>query len=67
MFCIDQKHPGYFWLNFKASKDSATLALSVRTIPQGFELKGYQYPDMRALCNGFKLRYQAEFAKLIKR
>ncbi|KAG7414074.1 Transcription elongation factor SPT6 [Fusarium oxysporum f. sp. rapae] len=63
-FCIDTKHPGYFWLCFKASRSARVIALPVRAIPQGFELKGYQYPDMRALCNGFKLRYQNEFSKM---
>ncbi|KOS20389.1 Transcription elongation factor SPT6 [Escovopsis weberi] len=63
-FCIDTKHPGYFWLSFKAGKTARVIGLPVRTIPQGFELRGYQYPDMRALCNGFKLRYQNEFSKM---
>lgn len=63
-FCIDHQHPGYFWLLFKASRSARVIALPVRAIPQGFELKGYQYPDMRALCNGFKLRYQNEFSKM---
>ncbi|KAJ4185384.1 Transcription elongation factor Spt6 [Fusarium falciforme] len=66
-FCIDTKHPGYFWLCFKASRTAKVIGLPVRTIPQGFELKGYQYPDMRALCNGFKLRYQNEFSKMGRR
>ncbi|CAH0059205.1 unnamed protein product [Clonostachys solani] len=63
-FCIDGKHPGYFWLCFKASRTARVIGLPVRVIPQGFELKGYQYPDMRALCNGFKLRFQNEFSKM---
>lgn len=63
-FCIDPKHPGYFWLCFKASRTARVIGLPVRAIPQGYELKGYQYPDMRALCNGFKLRYQNEFSKM---
>ncbi|KAG6100842.1 Transcription elongation factor spt6 [Claviceps sp. LM220 group G6] len=63
-FCIDPKHPGYFWLCFKASRAARVIGLPVRSIPQGYELKGYQYPDMRALCNGFKLRYQNEFSKM---
>ncbi|KAK2592786.1 Transcription elongation factor spt6 [Conoideocrella luteorostrata] len=63
-FCIDPKHPGYFWLCFKASRTARVIGLPVRSIPQGYELKGYQYPDMRALCNGFKLRYQNEFSKM---
>ncbi|OAQ96125.1 hypothetical protein LLEC1_03376 [Akanthomyces lecanii] len=63
-FCIDTKHPGYFWLCFKASRTGTVIGVPIRVIPQGFELKGYQYPDMRALCNGFKLRYQNEFSRM---
>ncbi|KAH7326281.1 SH2 domain-containing protein [Stachybotrys elegans] len=66
-FCIDAKHPGYFWLCFKASRTAKVIGIPIRAIPQGFELKGYQYPDMRALCNGFKLRYQNEFSKMGRR
>ncbi|KAH6899668.1 transcription elongation factor SPT6 [Thelonectria olida] len=66
-FCIDPKHPGYFWLCFKASRSAKVIGIPIRAIPQGFELKGYQYPDMRALCNGFKLRYQNEFSKMGRR
>ncbi len=36
----------------------------IRVIPQAFELLKSQYPDMRALCNGFKLRYQSEMLKM---
>jgi transcription elongation factor SPT6 len=40
------------------------IGVPVKAIPQGFEFKDYKYPDMRALCNGFKLRYQNEFSKM---
>ncbi|KAJ9156006.1 Transcription elongation factor Spt6 [Pleurostoma richardsiae] len=63
-FCIDQKHPGYFWLCFKASRNSRVVAWPVRVIPGAYELLKSQYPDMRALCNGFKLRYQNELLKM---
>ncbi|QPG98129.1 Transcription elongation factor spt6 [Epichloe festucae Fl1] len=63
-FCIDPKHPGYFWLCFKASRAARVIGIPVRAIPRGYELKGSQYPDMRALCNGFKLQYQNEFSKM---
>ena len=66
-FCVDTKHPGYFWLCFKASRSGPVERVPVRAIPQGFELKNYQYPDMRALCNGFKLRFQNEFSKMGRR
>jgi transcription elongation factor SPT6 len=62
-FCIDPKHPGYFYLCFKASRTSRVNAWVVRVIPQAFELMKSPYPDMRALCNGFKLRYQSEMMK----
>ena len=64
VFCLDPRHAGYFYLCFKANRSAPVVSLSIRTIPQGFELKGYQYPDMRALCNGFKLRFAAEFSKM---
>lgn len=63
-FCLDNKHPGYFFLCFKASRSSKTNAWPVRVVPQAFELMGHMYPDMRALCNGFKLRYQSEMVKM---
>jgi transcription elongation factor SPT6 len=63
-FCLDNKHPGYFFLCFKASRNSRTSAWVVRVVPHAYELKGHMYPDMRALCNGFKLRYQSELTKV---
>lgn len=63
-FCLDNKHAGYFWLCFKSTKGAKTIAWVVRVVPNAFELKGHQYPDMRALCNGFKLRYQSEVNKM---
>lgn len=65
-FCIDTKHPGYFWLCFKASRSSRVNSWPVRVIPGGFELLKQPYPDMRALCNGFKIRYQTEITKMQK-
>lgn len=62
-FCIDQKHPGYFWLCFKASRTTTVSSWIVRVVPHAFELMKSQYPDVRALCNGFKLRYQSEIVK----
>ena len=63
-FCLDSKHPGYFYLCFKASRNSKVNAWMIRVIPQAYELLKSQYPDMRALCNGFKLRYQSEMLKM---
>ena len=62
-FCIDNKHPGLFFLCFKASRSSPVNAWQVRVIPKGFELLKSSYPDMRALTNGFKLRYHTESQK----
>lgn len=62
-FCIDPKHPGYFFLLFKASKNAQTSYWMVRVIPQGYEMQKNKYPDMKALCNGFKLMFQAEATK----
>lgn len=56
-FCIDTKHPGYFFLCFKAGENAPLHAWPVKVIPQGYELQRNPYPDMRALCNGFKLLF----------
>ncbi|KAK0662515.1 putative transcription elongation factor SPT6 [Cercophora samala] len=63
-FCIDKKHPGYFHLCFKASRGSKVNGWVVRVVPHAYELMKNAYPDMRALTNGFKLRYQSEMLKL---
>ncbi|KAH6655646.1 transcription elongation factor spt-6 [Truncatella angustata] len=62
-FCIDTKHPGFFWLTFKTNKQSKIFKWSVKVLPNAYEMLGNQYPDMRALTNGFKLRYQSELNK----
>ncbi len=62
-FCIDAKHPGYFFLCFKTDRASPVVAWHVRVIPKGYELLKSSYPAMRALCNGFKLRHNAEISK----
>lgn len=59
-FCIDPKHPGYFYLCFKAGQNAKVNSWTVRVIPNAFELMKSPYPDMRALCNGFKLRHASE-------
>ncbi|PLB39348.1 chromatin-remodeling histone chaperone SPT6 [Aspergillus candidus] len=56
-FCIDPKHPGYFFLCFKAGEQAPLHSWPVKVIPQGYELQRNPYPDMRALCNGFKLLF----------
>ncbi|KAL2836773.1 transcription elongation factor spt6 [Aspergillus pseudoustus] len=56
-FCIDPKHAGYFFLCFKAGEHAEVYSWPVKVIPQGYELQRNPYPDMRALCNGFKLLF----------
>ncbi|EAS35186.3 transcription elongation factor spt6 [Coccidioides immitis RS] len=56
-FCIDPKHPGYFHLCFKAGQNASMNSWPVKVIPQGYELQRNPYPDMMALCNGFKTMY----------
>ncbi|KAG4443481.1 Transcription elongation factor spt6 [Cadophora sp. M221] len=62
-FCLDKRHPGYFHLCFKAGQAGRPHSWPVRIIPNAFELMKSQYPDMKALCNGFKLRHQTEQIK----
>ena len=63
-FCLDTKHPGYFYLCWKANPSSKVQAWPVRVVPHAFEMMKNQYPDMRALCNGFKLRQQSEMLRI---
>ncbi|OQD76980.1 hypothetical protein PENDEC_c003G01401 [Penicillium decumbens] len=56
-FCINPKYPGYFFLCFKAGEHSKLQNWPVKVIPQGFELQKNPYPDIQALCNGFKLMF----------
>ena len=63
-FCTDAKHPGYFFLCFKVNRNTRVNVWPVRVIPKGFELLKVAYPDMRALTNGFKMRYQNEILKM---
>lgn len=56
-FCLDREHPGYFHLCFKAGSNAKLQTWPVKVIPQGYELQRTPYPDMRALCNGFKLQF----------
>ena len=57
-FCIDPKHAGYFYLCFKAGQHAEVQHWSVKVVPRAFELQKNMYPDMRSLCNGFKLLFQ---------
>ncbi|KAI1500852.1 SH2 domain-containing protein [Biscogniauxia marginata] len=64
LFCINPKHPGYFYLCFKASKNSPIGMWHVKIVPHAFEMMKNQYPDMRALCNGFKLTFNSEIGRM---
>ncbi|KAK2792393.1 Transcription elongation factor spt6 [Onygenales sp. PD_12] len=57
-FCIDHKHPGYFHLCFKAGEHAQFNSWAVKVIPQGYEMQKNPYPDMMALCNGFKIMFK---------
>lgn len=57
-FCINPKYPGYFFICFKAGYTAPLASWPVKVIPNAFELQRHQYPDMRALKNGFKLLFQ---------
>ena len=54
-FCINRERPGSFHLCFKAGQKARLMDWQVKVIPQGFQLMNQPYPDMRNLCNGFKL------------
>ncbi|KAI9684477.1 MAG: Transcription elongation factor spt6 [Trizodia sp. TS-e1964] len=56
-FCIDPKHPGYFFICFKAGINAPLGSWPVKVVPQAFEMQKNAYPDMRALCNGFKIMF----------
>ena len=53
-FCIDPKHPGYFYLCFKKGQLGSLHALHVKVIPRGFQLNNVAYGSMSDLQNGFK-------------
>jgi transcription elongation factor SPT6 len=62
-FGLDHGHPGYFFLAFKAGYNAQVNFWPVRVVPNAFELLKSPYPDMKALCNGFKLRHMSEMAR----
>lgn len=53
-FAFNHKRPGWFLLLFKTGPQSDIFTWNVKAIPDGYELNGYAYPTMLALCNGFK-------------
>ena len=56
-FCLNREKPGYFHLMFKAGQKAKITDWPVKVVREGYELRGQQYPDMRGLCNGFKLLF----------
>lgn len=56
-FCTDSKNPGYFDLCFKAGLNAPVNSWPVKVIPNAFSLRGTEYGDMNALCNGFKMMH----------
>lgn len=63
VFCYDHKAPGLFLLLFKVNATTPTLTWRVRTEVEGFNLKGFSYPNMLSLCNGFKQTFKSFVAK----
>ncbi|KAI9713674.1 MAG: Transcription elongation factor spt6 [Chrysothrix sp. TS-e1954] len=59
-FYINREHPGYFNMCIKPGYKAAHLVWPVKIVPGAFELKGNEYPDVRALKNGFKTLWEVE-------
>lgn len=58
IFCYDHKAPGWFLLLFKVNVNTPISTWHVKTQYDGFKLRGYNYPNMTRLCNGFKQLYK---------
>ena len=56
-FCLNPHQGGSFHLCFKTSRAAPLQTWPVRVIPEAFELGGAAYPNMRQLCNGFKITF----------
>lgn len=54
VFCFDHKKPGVFLLQFKINVKTSICSWHVKTEVDGFMLKGFLYPNVHRLCNGFK-------------
>lgn len=59
VFCYDHKAPGWFMLLFKVGVNTPITTWHVKTECNGFVLKGFSYPNMMRLCNGFKQTYKS--------
>lgn len=59
VFCCDHKAPGWFLLLFKVNAKTPISTWHVKTETNGFVLKGFSYPNMMRLCNGFKQTFKS--------
>lgn len=59
VFCYDHKAPGWFLLLFKVNVNTPVTTWHVKTEVNGFVLKGFSYPNMMRLCNGFKQTFKS--------
>lgn len=59
VFCYDHKAPGWFLLLFKVNVNTPVTTWHVKTECNGFALKGFSYPNMMRLCNGFKQTFKS--------
>lgn len=59
VFCYDHKAPGWFLLLFKVNVNTPITTWHVKTECNGFVLKGFSYPNMMRLCNGFKQTFKS--------
>lgn len=59
VFCYDHKAPGWFLLLFKVNVNTPITTWHVKTECTGFVLKGFSYPNMMRLCNGFKQTFKS--------
>ncbi|PSK41638.1 transcription elongation factor SPT6 [Candidozyma pseudohaemuli] len=59
VFCYDHKAPGWFLLLFKVNVKTPVTTWHVKTECNGFVLKGFSYPNMMRLCNGFKQTFKS--------
>lgn len=59
VFCYDHKAPGWFLLLFKVNVNTPIVTWHVKTERDGYRLKGFSYPNMLRLCNGFKQTFKS--------
>lgn len=63
VFCYDHKVPGSFLLLFKVNVNTPIVTWHVKTITEGYTLKGLNFSSVMNLCNGFKQAFIAELEK----